>query len=490
MKHLIPLFLLLISTVLHAQNWMPVVSGDVYHFRAEDSSFITHTIRVDSVKKVGEDSVFYLNRIVLVDYLSPDFVIVSSQKGQFLGQQMTKKPNGSLVFASELYDESRSVIIFPNAPINASWMAFDDVSATVISAESGVIFGEADSLKNIFFSNGLTWILSKNHGVIHFENLFYPDSKVELSGIETRNVGDRLLGFSDFFSFHVGDTFEWRYSYSGVGGSNSTISKWHILDKEVFQDSFRYYVARKRKSVSTAPNLNTYFTHDTLWVEINRSQFKNSDSYNNQGVVLDNYFYEETTYVTCFEGGKKVGHKPAIPNTQFICSIFPVGLFQEAYFPSQDGLSRCCNIADPDFSCESRYFYEEYREGLGRVDWGLSVIDNQLSDQLLGAVIQGDTVWGAISPDWFFTSTHTPATPQPLLVMPNPAEDFIYLNMANPEGEVAVKITDVSGKTCVQQTLKLAPGSRLDISVLPPGVFLIQVIGTRQMWGGKFQKLP
>ena len=43
------LFLLFPGGLL-AQNWMPISPGETYHYRLHDSSYITHTLYVDSLK--------------------------------------------------------------------------------------------------------------------------------------------------------------------------------------------------------------------------------------------------------------------------------------------------------------------------------------------------------------------------------------------------------------------------------------------------------
>jgi len=488
MKNLLLPFLLCISATLFAQNWMPVVPGDVYHFRALDSSYVTHTIRVDSVKKVGEDSVFYLNRVIETTNIDPNVFIFENSLGQFLGETMTKKPNGSLMLLYHRSSSSLEIEIRPLAAVNDTWIAVPDsnVTATILSIQAGMVLGEPDSLKTILFSNGATWILSKNHGVIQALDPFFSSQRPMLVGIETRSLGEQPLYFDNFFGFNVGDIFEWYEYHEGFGIGNFSTSKCLILEKELQPDYYAFLVDRKQKYSFGGGPLPSGIAYkaDTLWIRFYRDLYPLADAYNHENVYL--WLADRSSYATSFEQGKKIGSKPYASGQPVQCPVLPAGNNLNEYYYAGES-NACCNIAT--FECEEGQYYEEYRIGLGRVGFIERYIDGYNHEQLLGAVIQGDTVWGAISPDWFFTSTHAPTQPQPLLVMPNPAEDFIYLNMANPEGEFVVKITDLSGKTFVQQTLNIAPGTRLDISVLPSGAFLVQVIDTQQMWAGKFQKV-
>lgn len=468
---------------------MPVVQGDLYHFRAQDSSFITHTIRVDSVEKVGTDSIFYLNRIVHVDILNVDLISVANNKGQFMGQTMTKKPDGSLIFFSELYD-SRTLLLIPAAGLGESWLAMDDsnVTASVISLEEGTVLGETDSLKTIQFSNSATWILSKNHGVVQADDLFFSTAHVHLTGIETRQLGEKLLQFEDFYNFHIGDVFEWRYEYNSIGGFLHSMTKWEILNKEVYPDSFRYYIHFKRKYVINGGGLNsTYYNNLLVWIQVRRGDYQTASSYNKQGLLLPGNFENTSTYSTSFEGGKKIGNRATYQSPQqLLCSIFPSDNFQEIYTASSQANGDCCNIDNT--SCQWQRYYEEYRVGLGRVELETNVLDIRTHDRLVGAVIQGDTVWGHISPDMFFTATQSPQTAQPLLITPNPADDFIQFSTGNQEGDIQVSISDGNGKVLIRQQMNTANTAGLDISHLPRGMYFVQLVLDRRTWAGRFLK--
>lgn len=171
MKENFLLLCLLAPCCLFSQNWMPVVPGETYHYRLDDSAYISHTIRVDSTKKIGDDSVFYLNRILQWYYLSTPtdtLAIALRDQGQFLGKTMTKTPNGQLVFHAENFFFDTSFVIRPLVNPGESWLAVpgENITATVTSVVQGEVLGESDSLKTIQFDNGATWLLSKNHGLI------------------------------------------------------------------------------------------------------------------------------------------------------------------------------------------------------------------------------------------------------------------------------------------------------------------------------------
>ncbi|MBL7806433.1 MAG: hypothetical protein JNN28_01370, partial [Saprospiraceae bacterium] len=47
-----------------SQNWLPVVPGETQHYRLPDSNHITHSLRIDSTKQSGNNTIYYLNRII------------------------------------------------------------------------------------------------------------------------------------------------------------------------------------------------------------------------------------------------------------------------------------------------------------------------------------------------------------------------------------------------------------------------------------------
>lgn len=489
MKNLLLPFLLCISATLFAQNWMPVVPGDVYHFRALDSSYVTHTIRIDSIKVNGTDSIFYLNRIVFVDNVNLNLITVSSGAGQFLGQTMTKKPNGRCTFFSQLYNTG-AITLFPLTEPGSSWTASSTplLTASVVSKEASIVLGEPDSIKTIQFSNGVQWVFSKNHGIVDARDLFFTTERLQLVGIETRNLGEKALGFDGLFDFQPGDVFEWHLQQSMFGSGLIRFSKWYILQKEVLQDEFRYLVDRRVKTIYTSPPFGLNYKHDTAWIDFKKSVYPNADAYNRQQVTLGSYFSDETSYCNAFASGKKIGSKVTAPGEQLECAVFPGSNdFQESYIPLPDPSGGCCYQTGTN--CEWRRYFEDYRSGLGRVELDIRVINNSFHETLTGALIQGDTVWGTLTSDAFFTATHAPASTFPLAVVPNPAQDFVRIQAANLEGEIWVRIHDISGKTYVSRNQNLSISQELDISALPSGLYLVQLTDNHRTWVGKFQKM-
>lgn len=70
--------------------------------------------------------------------------------------------------------------------------------------------------------------------------------------------------------------------------------------------------------------------------------------------------------------------------------------------------------------------------------------------------------------------TALPEMPQPVLY-PNPVASQLNLSLPTGQGEVSVKVADLSGKTLLYQNLGQATDWQTDVSAWPQGLFLVEV---------------
>jgi hypothetical protein len=84
------------------------------------------------------------------------------------------------------------------------------------------------------------------------------------------------------------------------------------------------------------------------------------------------------------------------------------------------------------------------------------------------------------------SSTSTP-TAIPLNLYPNPASNWITLNLPITEANMQVSITDELGKLVLSRTIRT--DEKLDISTLEPGVYWVSAVSVSgQVYAGKFVK--
>lgn len=480
-NHLL-LLLLLFGVRLSAQKWTPVISGEMQHYRLGNAGHITHTLRIDSVKTTGADSVFYLNRVLdrfffpVVPGQQDTFFAPLPGQGQFIGQTMTRKPDGSLVFHAEHAFFDTTIILWPMANTGFSWVAVakDQVTASVESVTEGTVLGETDSLKVIQFSNGAQWVLSQHHGLVSC-----PDMKgygtVQLTGLESRQLGDRLYKYEDFFDFQVGDVFEYKgYSYYLTGSLDYT-TKNTVLEKVVDPEKNAYYVEQKWRHLKIGHNAGLTMGTDTLWWNFKRSEIPHLGSYPGQLFrITDDYFLWQDRYSVAshFEDGLLLGTKNWW-NTEDeqLCSVLEAS---DGWDPDNPVISLFAEA----LQCSGQVYMEEYTRGLGRTAYTISIIDNFLSERLAGAVVQGDTI-GTLTPDWIFTAVKTPANAGPTLsIYPNPARDqmTVHIEKTHP-GAVQITLTDALGRPVRRfdgnsgQNTDIA----LDLAGIHTGTYLLQL---------------
>ena len=247
------LTLALAASHLAAQNWAPLSVGETHHFRLLDSTHITHTVRIDSTLSLPNGNTLYSLNRVLRRWTEEDSAYAWINQGQFLGQTATRMADGRWVFEgiNKLTDVLNLTII-PTASVGQSWVsnASTGQTASVTAADLGTVLGQPDSVKTIQFSNGATWLLSKSHGLLRCPDPYTGGLTVQLSGLETKQLGDRLYRFEDFFDYKVGDVFELGTSLYNFLGPQDEYSKNVVIQKTVLPDGFKYTMSRIAKMSS------------------------------------------------------------------------------------------------------------------------------------------------------------------------------------------------------------------------------------------------
>ncbi len=470
--------LALAASHLAAQNWSPLTLGETHHFRLPDSTHITHTVRIDSALTLPNgNTVFYLNR-VLRRWDAVDSTYAWVNQGQFLGQTATRMADGRWMFEGlNKLTDVLSVTIIPTASVGQSWVSNPSTgqTASVTAAALGNVLGQPDSLKTIQFSDGATWLLSKSHGLLRCPDPQAVGLEVQLSGLETKQLGDRLYRFEDFFDYQVGDVFEIGSSSYGLFGEKSEHSKNVVIQKTVLPDGLRYTMSRIGKFSSYGfGGSQTWTVKDTVERWIFKFDHPNVGGYPHQTVTVG--WGENWTSAALLDDGLKVG---SFSNQT--CGLYHSLQPGESWFGTPDLLI-----------CKWQRYYSEYRKGPGLVVERVHIIDNIKDWYLLGAVMSGDTVWGHISPDWVFTSTQTPDGSDRLLrIVPNPTQDEAFVKMPKnlEDQQVAVQIFSLDGRLLRQWEASPESGSlRLDLSGISPQTCLVAVRTKAGVWHGRVVK--
>jgi len=469
---------------LAAQNWAPIAVGETHHFRLPGAKHITHTIRIDSFYTLPDGgAVFSLNR-VLRRWTEEDSAYAWVNQGQFLGQTAERLADGCWRFSGlDKLGGWLEFTLIPTAGLGQSW-ASNGLTASVTAIALGEVLGQPDSVKTIQFSDGAMWLLSKSHGLLRCPDPFSGGQTVQLSGLETKQLGDRLYRFEDFFDYGVGDVFEISSSYCGLFGCEYEHSKNVVIEKDTVSNGWVYKMARIGKLSSNGLGGDKKWTvKDTAQWWIDPFNHPHVGAYANQEIPLGTHG-KRITLARMVENGLRLGDSPNSFGDLAKDFFVPIGPDDDWYW-----------LAGPDLwvSEATESFYEiEYRKGLGHVLLHSSFTDNWQFWALLGAVVQGDTVWGKISPDWLFTSTKTPGGADfSLRVAPNPAQDeaFVQIPETLENEQVVAQIFSAEGRLLRQQEAQPEGNAlRLDLTGISPQTCWVTLRAQAGVWHGRVVK--
>ncbi len=248
---------IVISTNSFSQNWAPVKTGITSNFSC-DTSNIIFSVWVDSVEFYGNDSVYYLNRVVrpcdtcsiyyidsIMQYIGLNFSLSNNLFLKNQPQFLQRKINYNTLLSSSWLNDTASYALYPQLNVGSNWV-FDtlrSITANLTNKTTGLVLGINDSLVTIIFSTGDSIVLSKNYGIIKFpavsgSNLYY-----RLIGIEgIINIGVKVPGFFDIFNYNIGDEFGYKYQAYSPESWLQLDDQYIVIQKDSFPDSLHYIV--------------------------------------------------------------------------------------------------------------------------------------------------------------------------------------------------------------------------------------------------------
>lgn len=475
MKRCFLLFWLLqtMTAPLYAQNWFPLAPGDRFNFRHSDSALISNVIQVDSQKLLPNgDQAFFLNRIVT----DCDTCVFQPGKlgnqGQFLQKTMLLKPDGRWVFSGKI-----TFVLFPQAQVGETWLldTAQNRTATVQNIAALEVLGESDSVKTIALSDGAQILLSKNHGLLQF-----PDGDTgaafDLAGIPTRNLGEKLPGWQEFYDFETGDILEYESDLSTDPGTPArlhTLEKRRILNRFWDADTLVYAVEQFHYHYLqwSGPPF-PFYSHEIIYWRIHPAlaepqtigypgQFFAAGPVVAQTGYGSRVFWNmDTTY-----GLSQVFGIVQYPFQWEGCSLFapPVGT-EETVLP--------CDGCGPSF-------HRRHSVGLGLTSHANSCFEFWDYGQLNGWIKNGDTS-GILTPDSFFLVSLRPEPLAiPVQVAPNPsAGDWQLLFPETATETLHFDLYNMHGQRLLQGVIE--QGARQQIipgSEFPTGVYLLKIQG-------------
>lgn len=233
MQKILTVFIILISLGAFGQNWSLISTDYQYHYFQEDVH--TATIAVDSMEVIGNDVMFYLNRIV---------VECDTCEQSWLPYFLYNQPNflqKKVLLQDSVFRflDTNEFAIMPYAPVGTNWTfdTINNITASIIGASMVTTFGETDSLKLISLSNGYSIVLSKNFGIKSFQ-VNGDEPEFQLKGVQGINdFGYYVPDMEDYYDYEVGDVFLWSSVSVGPDGGENENSFYYQVESIIHTDT-------------------------------------------------------------------------------------------------------------------------------------------------------------------------------------------------------------------------------------------------------------
>jgi len=533
------LFFLALSFNVFAQNWSPIVEGDVYHYELvgdtstydsivyndgfnnlnvlKSNSPVAATIWVDSVNTdLTGINTSHLNKIVkrcdTCSAISGYSQTYLQNQSQFLGSDMVITNDCEYIFTLD-----NELFLKPCAPVGATWIFeyYEGIFAEVVSITEVEIFGNIDSLKHVALSNGDTIILSKSHGIIEFpqldNNMYY-----RLMGIQTRDLGFKIPDYREFFDFNVGDVFQYNFHNGGKHGGRYGTAKIKVTGRQDFQDSIVYEINRimyqanyetvgyyYEQQVTSESHTEIDYTHTFAKNNIADLYPRQLFNLNELGCIelaFDNYEndYWEQSYVDChyqqpdesFTGQKHMLYYGQDENDNWLKFMYSESWIN-ARIHSHFQATTSSNDLLINGGCTDQY-YRKWQEGLGETILYHWCFEGYISRGLSAYVIDGDTTGTIISDEVLLTNIFTPNENEnwQLTLSPNPATNILQFDIQSDKHlqNTQMKIYDSLGKIFITQEIDGQQSGSIHISNLPNGIYFISFQNSEGMISRKFVK--
>jgi hypothetical protein len=353
-------------------------------------------------------------------------------------------------------------------------------------------FGATDSVKSFSLSSGELLLLTKHHGFQNFPDLGGTEL-FDLTGIEGRDLGEKVPGFQEFYDFEVGDVFMLKNSFATLGPvyTNEEYLRIEILDKQILDDTIKFQVNANQLQI-TAYGFGAdffYVSSDTiiqnlLWEVVDQPFF--TKTYPNELLKINDQV--PGIAVLCMA-----------PNYHVQLGLDSLGIltksiadFNTPYQPTSLGYDMEGELLVPrDGNGDYCFLGMAYKTGLGKTFYSSGYFESEENYQLLGYVKGQDTV-GVIYSDEELLVNATKEQGQAIQVglSPNPAQGQVLLTASFPSFVTSATLTlfDALGRPLLQKNLQPNGNTLqewLNTDGMPSGVYLVHLAVEGGTWSGK-----
>lgn len=474
MKYLKGTFLYLIVALLNlcvidfaiCQDWQLINPERKYNYQSSNSPFIDQTIWVDSLNEDMANRTYYLNRIVRRCIECSEEYLYIKNEPQFLQRQIRDIGNGHYVFSGP-----RSFTMISQASLSETWLFSEEnnITAEVIEMKSSITFGLMDSLKFITLNEIDTLILSKEFGILSFQNPF-SDIDIRLVGIDNTEYGEQVPKFREFFNFRVGDELHFISSASAWSSHpwrTNGISRYTVSDVQQFDDSvvIDYQFVKRTWYWSDSRGTSTSSSSGPVQITYIDSMSHFSNLYNHQFFKDDDNFSLDG-FVDFYIDSRGLMAKRYLEPIEVNGEIIVPTYLQEEY-----------PIARPDtlaaVQCGyRRYGFEQFRGQIADSFFCFEAEDGY--DQV--GFVRGTDTTGTIHSEYILTNNSPELVSNlEVKVFPNPCSEFININISN-ESTITYRaeLIDIKGQKIIQIDLH-NKANVLDLSQIPAGLYILKL---------------
>ncbi len=463
--------LLLASLDANAQNWALLNPAYKYNYSNDGSDTISNQIFVTHIDTLGVDSFRYeLNGVVeLCDTCGGPNLHLWTDAPQFLQRTLNI---GQSVWH---FHGPGSFVILPHEPAGTPWL-FDtlaNVQATITSIDTVDQFGTDVARKTLGLSTGDVLLISEEFGILGWNGH-------SLIGVHGPEVGRLIPNIAAFFPFQPGDQVQYKTDYDNCCPFNGENSQYKFtfsgsFDQDtsiVYSGSKVAYTHNYMQYVFDGPIFHTYSYQNEAanWTAGSNELpfFDLARSYPGQLVTTQVWYTQEDMACIAHHGIDSLGRY------QVRCSVPGPGHFINPLPTGTEGLIQSFSeqlCTDDDPHCGALY-----AEGIGLVRYGGNFFETHLNYSLDGAVLSGDTI-GSLLTDDQLLSVNDASREVGVLIYPNPVNDQLMIDAIGSEGP-SFRILSSSGVQLLSGRLAHESTRPIDVSELPPGAYLLEVVRT------------
>ncbi len=477
-KNLLFILMLTFSIGLFAQDWAPINTSERFCYSSDDTlDMINNVLWVESFEQVDDIQAYYLNKIT-IPFENGEGSLFLYNQPQFLLDDIWVYPDGNWVFQDTFFlpiEELESYTLKPGASLSTTWDFATNITATITEIGVMDLFGEEDSIKTISVSNGLEIVLSKEHGIVNWNNEY------QLIGIEGRDLGFQVPNFEDMYAdISEGDVVCVNRTRAWADGEVHNIQISERIEIESitwYEDSLEIYAYVRSKYLEWNPGYSLEFTEGYRTITKYRTSF--TDAYPNELLYFEDY---SLTISEGFLISKLSHHKwGGLMKSQVLFEAESMGVSSSLY--QCEGLYsyELCPIDYGDFlkvEHSTKYGFLEL------LNWGF---EWSAEVELTGYLHDGDTL-GYIYPLDVFLGQQELASSNNFQIYPSPAKESIKIQ-THETGEINYHIFNISGQLIMEGRMeKSFEDLEIDISELQNGIYILQFDHDHQVSRSKFIK--